>query len=258
MRVYPRDSLTRHRAAAPKRRKRVPGRSRARSGLLAKTLRGLLSLIAIWIVVTVGAVVALRWVTPPFSAVMWLEPGPVAALEHRWADRAQISAAAARAVIAAEDQKFLAHHGFDLEQIDRALETYRAGGELRGASTITQQVAKNLFLWPGRSFVRKGLEAYFTVLIETAWPKQRILEVYLNVAEFGPGVFGVEAAAESLLGTRASDLTDVEAARLAAVLPSPKRLRADAPSDYVRTRQAEIETQMRLLEGRGHYAGLVW
>jgi len=164
----------------------------------------------------------------------------------------------ARAVIASEDQRFLAHHGFDFDQLQIALDEHRAGDELRGASTITQQVAKNLFLWSGRSFVRKGLEAYFTVLLEACWPKQRILEVYLNVVELGDGVFGVEAAARRFFGVSASALSAEQAALLAAVLPNPRKLLADRPSSYVRSRQSWILGQMRLLETRGHYRGLGW
>jgi len=129
---------------------------------------------------------------------------------------------------------------------------------LRGASTITQQVAKNLFLWPGRSLARKALEAYFALLLETFWSKQRILEVYLNVAELGTGVFGVEAAAQRFFGTHADALSAPQAALLAAVLPNPRELRADRPSAYVRGRQAWVLGQMALLESRGHYRGLEW
>ena len=165
---------------------------------------------------------------------------------------------AARAVMASEDQRFIAHHGIDFVQLDEALADYRDGDDLRGASTITQQVAKNLFLWQGRSFVRKGLEAYFAVLLELCLPKERILEIYLNVAEFGPHVFGVEAAAHEYFGKSAASLRAPEAALLAAVLPNPKRLLAARPSDYVRERQDWIEAQMRLLESRGHYRGIDW
>jgi monofunctional biosynthetic peptidoglycan transglycosylase len=134
----------------------------------------------------------------------------------------------------------------------------RAGVGLRGASTITQQVAKNLFLWNGRSFVRKGLEAWFALLIEALWPKRRILEMYLNVAQFGPDVFGVEAAAQRYFGVAARELTPAQAALLAAVLPSPRRFDAARPSDYVRERQAWVLAQMELLDRRGHYRGLSW
>jgi monofunctional biosynthetic peptidoglycan transglycosylase len=212
----------------------------------------------VWLALSFAVVLALRFVPPPFTAVMLEQPGSLEQLEYRWVDRQAIAPAAAHAAMAAEDQRFLEHHGIDFVSLDRALEDYRAGDELRGASTITQQVAKNLFLWQGRSFLRKSLEAYFALLLEGVWPKQRILEVYLNVAEFGPGVFGVEAAARRFFGTPASRLSVPQAALLAAVLPNPRRLRVEHPSDYVRTRQASIVTQMRLLEVRGHYVGLDW
>lgn len=207
---------------------------------------------------TAVPVVLLRWIPPWTSAVMILEPGPLADVDYRWVPRDRIAVAAAQAVIAAEDQTFLSHHGFDARQIRNALDAFRSGARLRGASTISQQVAKNLFLWNGRSVVRKGLEAWFTVWIEWLWPKERILEVYLNIAEMGPGVFGVEAASEQLLGTSADRLTRSQAARLAAVLPDPKTMRADTPGPYVQRREREIVEQMTLLDRRGHYAGLEW
>jgi monofunctional biosynthetic peptidoglycan transglycosylase len=217
-----------------------------------------LAAFALWLLLTCAAVLALRWLPPPLTATMLAQPGAFRDVDYRWVRREQIAAAAARAVIAAEDQKFLAHHGFDVESISRAIEDYRAGNGLRGASTITQQVAKNLFLWSGRSFVRKALEAYVALLLETFWPKQRILEVYLNIAELGPGVFGVEAAAQRFFGTSARELSPRQAALLAAVLPSPQRYDAARPSAYVRQRQSWILSQMRILETRGHYAGLGW
>jgi monofunctional biosynthetic peptidoglycan transglycosylase len=203
-------------------------------------------------------VFALRWIAPPFTAVMLEQPGPFSAIDYRWVPGEAIAATAARAVMASEDQRFLEHHGIDFQSLDRAIEDYREGDGLRGASTITQQVAKNLFLWQGRSFVRKGLEAYFAVLIELLWSKQRILVVYLNVAELGPDVFGVEAAAQRYFNVPASRLSAPQAALLAAVLPNPRRLNVARPSSYVRTRQAWILGQMRLLEARGHYRELDW
>lgn len=211
-----------------------------------------------WIAISLGAVLLLRVVDPPFTSVMLLEPGAVGELEFEWVSRDRISWNAARAVMASEDQRFVAHHGIDFASLDRALEDYRGGDDLRGASTITQQVAKNLFLWSGRSFARKGVEAYFAVLIELCWTKERILEVYLNVAELGPGVFGVEAASKRYFGTSAAVLDASEAALLAAVLPNPKVLSAARPSAYVRERQAWIESQVRLLDSRGHYVGIDW
>lgn len=171
------------------------------------------------------------------------------AVHYRWVDWANTSPHVKVAVIAAEDQNFPTHYGFDLKSIDDALADRERGRRVRGASTISQQVAKNLFLWPAQSWLRKGLEAYFTVLIETLWPKQRILEVYLNVAEFGRGVFGVGTAAEIYFHKQAARLNVDDAALLAAVLPSPKRMRVNAPSGYVRSRQQWILGQMRGLGG---------
>jgi monofunctional biosynthetic peptidoglycan transglycosylase len=207
---------------------------------------------------SVGAVLLLRWVDPPLTAVMLLEPGSVGELQFEWVDRNAIAWSAARAVMASEDQRFLEHHGIDFVSLDKALEDYRDGEGLRGASTITQQVAKNVFLWQGRSFVRKAIEAYLALLIELCWTKERILEVYLNVAEFGPGVFGVEAAAQKFFAAHAASLTLSQAALLAAVLPNPRQLSAARPSAYVRNRQAWIVTQIRLLDARGHYRGIDW
>jgi monofunctional biosynthetic peptidoglycan transglycosylase len=212
----------------------------------------------LWLALSLGAVVALRFVPPPTTSVMLLQPGPVRDLKYTWVDRDSISFNAARAVMAAEDQRFIAHHGIDFVSLDAALEDYRNGDGLRGASTITQQVAKNVFLWQGRSYVRKALEAYFAVLIEMCWTKERILEIYLNVAEFGPGVFGIEAASREYFGTSAAKLSAADAALLAAVLPNPKELKAARPSPYVRERQSFIAGQMRLLESRGHYRGISW
>ena len=216
--------------------------------LFSRLLRLIAWTIAICITLSVGAVVAFRWIDPPTSAFM-IRERLAAPIRHRWVDDANISAHLKVAVIAAEDQNFPAHHGFDLKSINDALEDRQRGKRVRGASTISQQVAKNLFLWPEQSWIRKGLEAYFTVLIETLWPKQRILEVYLNVAEFGRGVFGVGAASDVYFRKRASRLNPYDAALLAAVLPSPKRMRVNAPSNYVRSRQEWILGQMRGLGG---------
>jgi monofunctional glycosyltransferase len=150
-------------------------------------------------------------------------------------------------MVAAEDQNFLEHHGFDFESMEQAWERNQHSRRLRGASTISQQVAKNLFLWPGKNFVRKGLEAYFTVLLEWLLPKRRILEIYLNIVQFGDGVYGVTAAAQHYFGKSPRALSVVDYALLAAVLPNPLRLRVDRPSIYVRTRQVWILGQMRQL-----------
>jgi len=224
-----------------------------------RRIAGVLSIVLlIWFVASFAAVLALRWIAPPLTAVMLGQPVPLAKVDYRWVDGRAIASSAARAAMAAEDQRFLEHHGIDFVSLDRALEDYRDGDGLRGASTITQQVAKNLFLWQGRSFVRKGLEAYFALLIELLWSKHHILETYLNIAEFGPGVFGVEAAAQRFFGVPARRLTAPQAALLAAVLPNPRRFSVTRPSSYVRSRQESILAQMRLLESRGHYQRLDW
>jgi monofunctional biosynthetic peptidoglycan transglycosylase len=174
--------------------------------------------------------------------------------DYRWVDLEQISPHAAVAVIASEDQLFPFHTGFDFKSIRDAIRRNDAQANkrrprIRGGSTISQQVAKNLFLWSGRSYFRKGLEAYFTLLIELTWPKERILEVYLNVAQFGDGIYGVEAAAQRFWRKPAARLDRYEAATLAAVLPNPVRLRANAPSPYVQLRRDQIVGQMRGLGG---------
>jgi monofunctional biosynthetic peptidoglycan transglycosylase len=221
-------------------------------------VRGASLLLVACLAASAALVLLFRWVDPTITMVMAQEPGSLGDLEREWVDSGAIARTAARAVIAAEDQRFLEHHGIDFVSLDKALRDYTAGAGLRGASTITQQVAKNVFLWQGRSFVRKLLEAYFALLIELVWTKERILEVYLNSAEFGQGIFGVEAASREFFGTSAAKLDTSQAALLAAVLPSPKRYSATRPSAYVRERQRWIVGQMRLLETRGHYRGLEW
>ena len=168
---------------------------------------------------------------------------------QRWTPLDEIAPCMGVAVIAAEDQNFPDHFGFDWQAIEKAMAHNEHSRKKRGASTLSQQTAKNLFLWERRSWVRKGFEVYFTLLLETAWSKRRILEVYLNIVEFGDGVFGVEAASRRYFGKPARSLTPGEAALLAAVLPSPLRYRADAPSAYVRGRQEWILNQMRNLGG---------
>lgn len=178
------------------------------------------------------------------------------AIRYEWTDWTQISPYMALAVVASEDQLFPHHSGFDFESMRKALEAQSRDGHLRGASTITQQVAKNLFLWTGRSYLRKGCEAYFTVLLELLWPKKRILEVYLNIAEFGDGIYGVRAAAETYLRKSPSTLTRSEAALLAAVLPNPKRFKVRTPSPHVMQRRHWIQRQMESLGGVGYLKNL--
>jgi monofunctional biosynthetic peptidoglycan transglycosylase len=207
------------------------------------------------ILLTLVMVLPWRWFAPPTSAFMLRErlwsDHPV---HYQWTPWDRISPYLAIAIVAAEDQKFPFHHGFDFDSIAQALE--EKNRPRRGASTISQQVAKNLFLWPGRSYIRKGLEAYLTLLIESFWPKRRILEIYLNVAEFGPGTFGAEAASREFFAKPASGLSLWEASLLAAVLPSPKRMSAGRPSDYVQGRAWEIRTWVHQLGGARYLADI--
>ena len=164
-------------------------------------------------------------------------------IRHDWVSLSEISPNLVRSVIASEDNDFCSHWGFDFKEMQDAWHDARRGGKLRGASTISQQTAKNVFLWPGRSWFRKGFEAYFTVAIETFWPKSRIMEVYLNVIEWGPGVFGAEEASQKWFGKHASRLTAIEAARLAAILPNPIRYKANPPGPYVNGRSYTISAR---------------
>jgi monofunctional biosynthetic peptidoglycan transglycosylase len=223
---------------------------------LGRLARATLWLIVICIVMSIGAVASLRWINPPFTAFMaeaqttaWAGRDPNYLTRYSWVDLQRISPNLPLAVVASEDQKFPEHRGFDVEAIEKAYALNQHSHRVRGASTISQQVAKNLFLWSGRSFFRKGLEAYFTVLIEALWPKRRILEVYLNIAEFGPGTYGAEAAAQRYFHKPASRLARSDAAVLAAVLPNPQRLSAAAPSRYVLERRDWILGQMQGLGG---------
>jgi len=206
------------------------------------------------VLVTVVPVLALRWINPPTSAFMLerraegvFNPSHRVHVAYDWVSLDHISRNVQLAVISSEDQKFLEHEGFDFESIEKALEQRHRRGRSGGASTISQQVAKNLFLWSGRTWLRKGIEAGYTVLIETFWNKRRILEVYLNIAEFGDGVYGVGAASPKFFGKTAARLTRHEACLLAAVLPAPKRMHADRPSPYVERRAWWIERQMMRL-----------
>lgn len=201
-------------------------------------------------------VLVLRFVDPPFSAFMAirqieaLRAGDTGfRIAYEWRDMDAIASSLPLAAVAAEDQNFDRHRGFDLEAIERAREHNARGGRTRGASTISQQLAKNLFLWSGRSWLRKGIEAWYTLLIEAFWPKHRILEVYVNVAEFGDGIYGAQAAARNYWGKDASALGPAESARLAAVLPNPRRYSARSPGPYVQRRAQWIQRNMRNLGG---------
>lgn len=220
--------------------------------LKSAAIRLVAGVVALW----AAGVIIFSFVPVPFSAVMverqagaWLR-GDFSYVAHSdWVGGDDISPWMKLAVIASEDQRFPDHWGFDVEAIESVLDA--SGGRMRGASTLSQQTAKNVFLWDGRSWVRKGLEAGLTVGIETVWSKRRILTVYLNVAEFGEGIFGVEEASQRFFHKPASRLTQSEAALLAAVLPNPIRFKANAPTGYIRQRQLWILRQMRQLGGEG-------
>jgi monofunctional biosynthetic peptidoglycan transglycosylase len=183
-----------------------------------------------------------RFVPPPITILMIERSIQGQGLDHRWRPLSEISPAVPRAAIAAEDARFCSHHGFDIQAVEKALKHNEKQPErIRGGSTISQQTAKNVFLWPERSWVRKGFEAYFTVLIETVWGKRRIMEVYLNSVEMGPGIYGVEAASQHYFGVSAKELTPEEASRLIAILPSPLKWQAINPGAYVRRRTGRID-----------------
>ncbi|MFC3394118.1 monofunctional biosynthetic peptidoglycan transglycosylase [Brenneria rubrifaciens] len=216
-------------------------------------VRGGLTILGLWL----AGIALFSFLPVPFSAVMvdrqlsaWLSGDFHYVARSDWVSVDEIAPVMALAVIAAEDQKFPQHWGFDLDAINLALKhNERNTQRVRGASTLSQQTVKNLFLWDGRSWLRKGLEAGITAAVELVWSKRRILTVYLNIAEFGPGLFGVEAAANHYFNKSASRLTASEAALLAAVLPNPIRFRANAPSGYVIQRQQWILRQMRQMGG---------
>ena len=208
-----------------------------------------------FVVLSVALVLLFRFVPPPGSMVMverkvqsWINSEPID-IQRQWRSWENLSSNAKLAVISAEDQRFPQHRGFDFVEMRRAWEASRDGERLRGASTLSQQTAKNVFLWSGRSWVRKGLEAWFTLLIETLWGKQRILEVYLNVAEWDTGVFGLEAAANHYFGASGSALTGRQASLLAAILPNPRNRSASRPDAQVERRSQWIRQQMRNLGG---------
>lgn len=235
----------------------------ARKSLWRRVLRMGLLLALSFVAASTTAVVVLRWLPPPTTAFVlarridgWTGAAANLPIRRDWVAQPRIAPEMFLAVVAAEDQRFPEHHGFDLQAIEQALDD-RERGKVRGASTISQQVAKNLFLWSGRSWVRKGFEVWFTGLIELCWPKRRILEVYVNIAEFGDGVYGVQAASTLYFGRDAASLNASQAARLAAVLPNPKRYSVARPGPYVIQRQQWIERQMSQLGGRDYLAPLL-
>ena len=218
--------------------------------------RPLLTLLLILALIPIGGVVLHRFVPPLFTILMVKQAVAGHGMDYRWRSLDHISPRLVEAVIAAEDARFCQHHGFDVEAIQKAMEAneraeQRGSDKRRGASTISQQTAKNVFLWPSRDWVRKGLEVGYTGLIEGIWGKRRIMETYLNVAEWAPGVYGAEAASQHWFGKSADRLTAREAARLAAILPSPRRYKAASPGPYVRRRASRIQAAMGTVREAG-------
>jgi monofunctional glycosyltransferase len=209
-------------------------------------VRFLLWLLILLLLGPAAIILAYRFLPVPITPLMLIRAPSEHTIEHSWVADEAISRHLKRAVIAAEDARFCQHRGFDWGAIQDAWDEYQSGERevLRGASTITQQTAKNLLLWPGGGFVRKALEAYPTVLLELLWPKRRILETYLNIIEWGPGIYGAEAAARAHFGHTAAKLSEREAALLAAVLPNPRRWSAAAPTEHIQRRASRIQARM--------------
>jgi monofunctional biosynthetic peptidoglycan transglycosylase len=229
--------MARPKSPRPPRRNPAPRKS-GLAGLLGRLIAVMLVILVVGPVI---GVVIYRFVPPPMTYLMVQRMFEGRGFDHRWRPLDRISPALANAVIAAEDAKFCQHHGFDFDAMEQAFaNNEKRPSRIRGGSTISQQTAKNVFLWPDRSYVRKGLEAYFTVLIETLWGKRRIMEVYLNSVEWGPGVYGAEAASRKWFGVSADRLSNAQAARLAAILPSPLKWKAAGSGPYVRKRSSRI------------------
>lgn len=219
-------------------------RPRRRRGIVWRLGRVLFFTILGAVLLSILAVVVYGVVPPPATPLMVIRAIEGQPWRRQWVPYAAIAPDLARAVVAAEDAKFCEHHGFDFAALEQAWQENRQGGRVRGGSTVSMQTAKNVFLWPNRDWLRKGLEAYFTVLIELAWGKQRIMEVYLNSVEWGPGIYGAEAAARAHFGKSAAALTKREAALLAAVLPNPLRWSASKPTSYIQSYAGTIQARM--------------
>lgn len=221
----------------------VAGNGR-QSGLIHRLWRLFTRIVALFLLISVLLTTIYAWLPPPVTPLMLLRVLEGNWIHKDWESYDSISPHLPRAIIAAEDAKFCQHQGFDWESIQKAWKRNQQGKRIRGGSTISNQTAKNVFLWPDRSYIRKGIEFYFTGLIELIWTKKRILEVYMNVVEFGPGIYGAEAAAAAHFGKSAKDLTRREAALLAAVLPNPIRWSASKPTGYIRNRAGTIQARM--------------
>lgn len=221
--------------------------------MLKRIFKTLLWIVILFFLTTIGTTIVYRYLPVPVSPLMvirlaeQLKDGKRLKLAHRWVPLESINTSLPHAVWASEDQNFFKHNGFDFKAIEKALDEKEKTGRVRGASTISQQTAKNVFLWPESSWTRKGFEVYFTVLIETFWSKHRIMEVYLNTIEMGDGIYGAEAVALEHFGCHAADLTENRSALIAASLPNPIRFNSSEPSNYMYRRQRQILRQMRLL-----------
>jgi monofunctional biosynthetic peptidoglycan transglycosylase len=220
-----------------------------------------IKLLMVFFIISLLEVVSLKWIDPLTSSIIFqrgfnLFSNNEKPISFQWYNYEDISKNIVLAVIASEDQNFPAHFGFDFDQIGKAINEKNKRGRLRGASTISQQVAKNLFLWEGKSFIRKGFEAYYTILIEFFWSKKRIIEIYINIAEMGDNIFGVGMASKIYLKKNPAKLTEQESALIAAVLPNPRRFSVKNPSLYVKERQSWILEQMHLLGGVSYIRNL--
>ena len=219
--------------------------------MLISALKFILKLFVWAVTLSLVWVVAYRWIDPPTTSLMIRDHFNDVKVYREWVGLNEMSRHIPRAVIAAEDSRFCEHNGFDIEAIEKAMERNKQGKKLRGGSTISQQTAKNAFLWSGRTWIRKGLEAWFTVLIEFIWGKPRIMEVYLNIAEYGRGVYGVQAASIHYFNKPASKLSRVEAARLAAILPQPIKRDAASPGRYTKRYANRIAGRTRVVANEG-------
>ncbi|HNQ13781.1 MAG TPA: monofunctional biosynthetic peptidoglycan transglycosylase [Bacteroidia bacterium] len=225
---------------------------------MSKYIRNFISwlfgMLIVFLISSIGITVLYRFVNPPVSPLMIIRmieqksDGKEMKLVHDWRSIDQISSSMILAVITAEDQNFEDHYGFDLKAIEKAMQHNKRGKRIKGASTISQQTAKNVFLWPSRSWIRKGLEVYFTFLIEIFWSKERIMEVYLNIIEMGPGIYGIEAASNYYFKKPAIKLSNQQAATIAAILPNPIRWSASKPSPYIIKKRNWIVRHMRYID----------
>lgn len=225
-----------------------------KNSFFSRVFRAIRIAIYAFFITSILVVILYRFINPPFTLLMLLRcteqvaNGEDMLIQKEWVPIDQISSNLQTAVIASEDNHFLTHFGFDIKAIQKANQLNKRGSKLHGASTITQQTAKNVFLWPGRDWIRKGMEAYFTLLVETFWSKQRILEVYLNVIEMGDGVYGAEAASQKYFHTSADHLSKQQAALIAAVLPNPRKWHPNTPTSYILRKKNFILNVMRKTE----------